>query len=158
MIGEARITQAGPNGENAPAPHILHDRDLTQTLDDRIIVHQYQGLVWADLRDRLTQTDGKVETMTLPIAGEVLCAAVDGTARFDDAGAADSNVAKPSGARDCLLGASIDADAAGLRTANRGNGSRIEDFAKAMERFPLGKVDTIPGRTAMPSSLQYPLD
>jgi hypothetical protein len=37
-------------GENPSAPHVLHKRDLTQTLHDRVVVHQYHGLVWADLK------------------------------------------------------------------------------------------------------------
>jgi hypothetical protein len=31
VIGKARIAQTGPDGKNTPAPHVLHERDLTQT-------------------------------------------------------------------------------------------------------------------------------
>jgi hypothetical protein len=63
MIGETRITQAGPDGEDSPVLHVLHDRDFTQTLYDRVVVHQHHCLVWSDLGDRLTQTSRKVETI-----------------------------------------------------------------------------------------------
>src|SRR5262249_33852511 len=39
-IGKARITQTRSDGKNTPVPHVLHERDLTQTLYDRVVVHQ----------------------------------------------------------------------------------------------------------------------
>src|SRR5262249_12540546 len=69
-IGEARVAEAGSDGQDAPVLHVLHERHLAQTLHHAVVVHERDRLVSADLGNGLTQACRKVEAIALPIAGK----------------------------------------------------------------------------------------
>jgi hypothetical protein len=54
-------------------------------------VHQDRGFEIADLRDRVIKRGRKVESAALPIAGQILRAAIDRAVGLDLAGATDAN-------------------------------------------------------------------
>src|SRR5262249_2872034 len=90
-IGEAGVAEAGPDREHAPVLDVLHEGDFAQSLHDRVIVHEHGGVVLADRRDLLDQECRQVEVLALPVARQVLGAALDGAVLVDLAGAADAD-------------------------------------------------------------------
>jgi hypothetical protein len=52
---------------------------------------EHHRLVFADLRDCLTQACREVEAVARPIAGKVLCATVYGSSRLDETGTTDAD-------------------------------------------------------------------
>ena len=91
VIGKARVTQAGSNGEDSPPPHVLHEGDLAETLHDGVVVHQSHRLLSADLRNRPTEAGWKIETIALSIAWKVLSAPIDTAVRLDVARTPDTD-------------------------------------------------------------------
>ena len=71
--------------------HVGHERRLAQALHHGVVVQEDHGLVLADGRDRFVQAVRQVEAAALPVARQVLRAAIDGAVRLDDAGAADAD-------------------------------------------------------------------
>src|SRR6266550_4992511 len=67
-IGEGRVAEAGPDGQDPPVLDVLHERHLAQTLHHGVVVHEHHRLVSADLGNGPTQLGGKVEAVALPIA------------------------------------------------------------------------------------------
>src|SRR3979409_2321327 len=90
-IGEACVAEAGSDGERAPMGHVGHERRLAQALNHRIVVQQDEGLVLADAGNSFVQRVRQIEAAALPIAGKILCAAIDGAVDFDDAGTANAD-------------------------------------------------------------------
>jgi len=62
---------------------IPHERRFAQSLHDGVIVHQDRRLVLADRGDRLVQQRGQIESVALPIAGQILAAGFDRTVGVD---------------------------------------------------------------------------
>src|SRR5262249_36861837 len=91
-IDEARVAEAGPDGEDAPALHIAHERHLAQALHDGVGVQQHGRLVLADGGDLLAQRGRKVEAPAGPVAArEILRAAIDRAVLLDPSRAADAD-------------------------------------------------------------------
>src|ERR1700694_5672497 len=85
-VGKACIAQSRADGENAPALHVLHERNFGKTLRHAIIVHQDRSVVTTDLRNRLDEARRQVELAALPIARQVLRALFDRTVVIYHAG------------------------------------------------------------------------
>src|SRR3954465_11994130 len=90
-IGKARVAEAGADGQYAPALDVAHERHFAQALNHRIVVHEHSGAVLADFRDPLEQARRQIEFAALPVARQILRAAVDRSVRLDDAGTADTD-------------------------------------------------------------------
>src|SRR3954471_17162627 len=90
-VGEAGVAEAGADGEHAPARDVLHRRHLGEALHDGVVVHDHHGLVSADLRHGPAQLHRQVEPAALPVAGQVLAAALDRALLADEPGAADAD-------------------------------------------------------------------
>ena len=88
-VGETRVPKPRAYGENAPVRAALDVRQLAETLDNGVVVHDHHGFVIADLRYSLPDGAGKIEAVAFPIAGEVLPAARDRSILMNDTGAAD---------------------------------------------------------------------
>src|ERR1700733_6743357 len=43
LVGVAGVSEAGADGQHGPALHVLHEGQLAQSLNDRVVVHQYDG-------------------------------------------------------------------------------------------------------------------
>jgi hypothetical protein len=54
-VGEACITWSGPDRQNSPSFHVLHEGRLRQALHNAVIVHDDRGIVLSDLRNGLDQ-------------------------------------------------------------------------------------------------------
>src|SRR5262249_2452159 len=90
-IDEARIAEAGADGEDAPALQVLHEWHLAQPLHHRVVVQQHRGIVLADRRDLLAQRGRKIESLARPVARQVLRAAIDRAVLLDLARTADAD-------------------------------------------------------------------
>src|SRR5215467_661064 len=90
-IGEARVAEAGSDGQDAPVLHVLHERHLAQTLHHAVVMHERDRLVSADLGNGPTQACRKVEVIALPIAGKILCATGNRAVLFDHAWTANAD-------------------------------------------------------------------
>ena len=71
--------------------HVDHERRLAQALHDRIVMQQDHGVMLPNRGDCLMQAQRQIEAAALPIARQVLGAAIDGAVRLDDAGTADAD-------------------------------------------------------------------
>ena len=76
-IGEAGIAEPRADCQHTPVIDILHERQLTQALHHRIVVHDHDGVMIPDARNGLAQQLRQVEALVLPVAGQVLAAAID---------------------------------------------------------------------------------
>src|SRR6185503_6647175 len=73
-----RIAETRADREDGPVPDVLDERQLAQSLNDRIVVHDHDRLVLADGRKILADLRREVEATALPITRQVLSAALDG--------------------------------------------------------------------------------
>src|SRR5438552_16182678 len=90
-VGEAGVAQTRADGQHAPTLHVLHERDLGESLHDAIIVHDDDRVVVADLGDRFDETCRQIELAALPIARQVLRALFDRAVTLDDSWARDAD-------------------------------------------------------------------
>jgi hypothetical protein len=90
-VGKAGVAQSGADSQYAPALHVLHERDLRESLHDAIIVHDDHRIVVADLGDCFDETRGQIELAALPIAGQVLRTLFDLAVTLDDTWARDAD-------------------------------------------------------------------
>src|SRR5437016_2484322 len=90
-VGEAGVAQSGADGQHTPTLHVLHERDLGESLHDAIIVHDHDRVVLADLGDRSDETSRQIEFAALPIARQILGAFFDRTIALDYAWASDAD-------------------------------------------------------------------
>src|SRR3977135_1930322 len=88
-VGEARVAEAGADGQHAPALDILHERHFAQALRHAVIVHKHRGVGIADLRNRFDQARGQIELAALPVARQVLRALLDRAVLVDHARTGD---------------------------------------------------------------------
>src|SRR6185437_4745233 len=91
LVREPRVAEAGADGEDAPMPDVLHVGQFAQPLHHRVVVHDDDGVVAADLGDAVADRLRQVEAAALPVAGQVLAAALDRAVLLDDAWAADAD-------------------------------------------------------------------
>src|SRR5437870_13504070 len=68
-IGEGRVAEAGPDGQDPPVLDVLHNRHLAQTLHHGVVVHEHDRLVSADLGNGSTQWRGEGAAVALSVAG-----------------------------------------------------------------------------------------
>ena len=64
---------------------------IAQALDHRIIMHDDQRLLAVDPRDLASHVISKIESAAFPIAGQVLCAALDRAIGTDFSRTTDAN-------------------------------------------------------------------
>src|SRR5215203_4757318 len=90
-VSEARIAEPSADRQHAPALHVLHEGRLAQALHHGVIVHDHHGLVIVYFGDGLAQTLRQIKAAALPVAGEVLPAAVDRPLLVNETRAADAD-------------------------------------------------------------------
>src|SRR5687768_8355203 len=90
-VREAGVAEAGADGEHPPVLHVRHVRQLAETLNHRIVMHDHDGIVVGNLGDRLAQLRREIEALHFPVSRQVLPASLDGAIRADHAGTADAD-------------------------------------------------------------------
>ncbi len=85
------LPEAGADGEHAPVVAARHVWQLAQSLDDGVVVHDDHSFLVANLGHVLADERRQLEVLGLPVAGQVLSAALDGAVLVNGAGAADAD-------------------------------------------------------------------
>src|SRR5438034_10571051 len=95
-IGESSVAESGADRKNTPALHIVHRWTFAQALHDGVVVHDDKGVVLLDFRDVFDQDARQIEILSLPVARQILAAAVDPAVGSDQAGAYDPDKGRQS--------------------------------------------------------------
>src|SRR5215813_3269646 len=77
-VGEMRVAETSADGQHAPPADVVHVGHFAQPLNDGIVVHQHDRLMSTEPFQALRDLVRQVETLTLPVAWEVLAAAQNG--------------------------------------------------------------------------------
>src|SRR5438105_15799104 len=89
-IGEMRVAEPGADGEDAPSRNVAQETGFAQALHHGVVVHDHRRVFALDLRNGAKDPVRQVEVFALPVAGQILRAALDAAVGTDDARAGDA--------------------------------------------------------------------
>jgi hypothetical protein len=112
-VCKSGIAEASADCHHSPTLYVAHERCLTQSLYDRVVVHQHKHFVAVDLRNSLAQKPRQIEAFVLPVARQILPSFLDRAILPDQSWAANADKRRElHTATDCEF-----SDTAGTQTA-----------------------------------------